>query len=359
MNFLTLAVLIALTYLIQRIVLMHALDGLTYDMKSERRTVEPDEPFHLVSTIENNKRMPVFFLHLNETVPADIRLGENEKGIDFRIMKAYGTEPLASMQQVMYIMPRQKAVRRTEVSIAKRGRYILRGATLTAGDLLGIDSRSFQQPLAREIVVFPRRTDISRVKQAYGGYLGDISVRRFIMPDPIDTIGFREYTGTEPQRDISWRETLRRGRLMVKQYDYTAEMRAALIVDVSGASHEEAEQIFSVTRSIADSLEEKHIQFSFVTNAWILSSSSVFGYVPDGTGPVHLNAVLECLGRACYEVTQDTGKMLRDTLKGRNDGRSYIYISADSSRKKDILQYYEAEAGQKLFKVDCTKEVRL
>ena len=359
MNFLTLAVLVAAAYLIQKYVLLHALDGLTYDMRSERRAVEPDEPFYLVSTIENNKRMPVFFLHLNESVPAAIRLGEHEKGIDFRVMKAYGTEPLASKQQVLYLMPRQRAVRRTEVSISKRGRYILRGATLTAGDLLGLESRSFQHPLAREIVVYPGKTDISHVRQAYGGYLGDISVRRFIMPDPIDTIGFREYTGNEPQRDISWRETLRRGRLMVKQYDYTAEMRAALIVDISDATKEEAEQIFSVTRSIADDLEEKHIMFSFVTNAWILSPSSVFGYVPDGTGPVHLNAVLECLGRASCEIAQDTGKMLRDTLKGRNDGRSYIYISADSTKHRDVLNYYETESGQKLFRVDCVREAVL
>jgi len=358
-SFLTLAVLIIAAMLLQRYTLAHCLDGLKYDIRSDRRLVECGESFHLTSSVENDKALPVFFLHLDETVPSSLQIAEHEKGIRFRRVRTIGTESSSSMEQVVYIMPHQRLKRTVEVSLPERGRYLLKGAQLTAGDLFGLQERTMTRTMAREIVVKPGKMEIAHLEQAFGGYLGEISVRRFIMPDPIDTVGFREYTGREPMRDISWKETLRRNRFMVKQYDFTAESRASLIADITGADKEGAEAVFSAARTICEMLEEKNIQFSFVTNAWILSASSVFGKVQDGTGPVHLNAVYECLGRACLDSTQTTEKMLRDTLKGKNDGRSYIYISADPMKQQDLLRYYEIETGQKIFAFNALRKERV
>ena len=41
------------------------------------------------------------------------------------------------------------------------------------------------------------------------GFLGDVSVRRFIYEDPVLTTGFREYTGREPMKHISWTQSAR------------------------------------------------------------------------------------------------------------------------------------------------------
>ena len=50
----------------------------------------------------------------------------------------------------------------------------------------------------------PRRAASPSFDMLLGGMIGDISVNRFIFEDPMLTIGFSDYTGREPMRDISW-----------------------------------------------------------------------------------------------------------------------------------------------------------
>ncbi len=65
-----------------------------------------------------------------------------------------------------------------------------------------------------------------------GGVIGDISVNRFIFEDPMLTVGFSEYTGREPMRDISWTQSARLGRMMVKNYDHTVDLSVTILLNV-------------------------------------------------------------------------------------------------------------------------------
>ena len=48
--------------------------GLTYDCRPSSRVVEPGQLFELVATLENNKWLPVSFLKVVQSLPADIQL---------------------------------------------------------------------------------------------------------------------------------------------------------------------------------------------------------------------------------------------------------------------------------------------
>ena len=338
MTVLSIILLVTVIWLLQKYTFEHSLDGLSYEMKTDRRIVECGEVFEMISSVENSRRLPVLFLRLSESVPAGLSLEEGS-GKKYDSLRR---DADSQLEHVMYVMPRERAVRHTKVSLPSRGRYLFHGARLSAGDLLGLQEKSVEFFRIREVICVPARVPLSRFEEAFGGYLGEISVRRFIMPDPIDSIGFREYTGHEPQRDISWKETLRRGSLMVRQYDHTAEKKAILICDTEYGSEEDKEYIFSLIRSISESFEEKHISFSFAANAWIVSPSNIFGSVPDGVGPVHLQEVFEILGRAKYDTYLSAPKLLQDALKNKEDGRSIVFASTCPERRKDILQYYEA-----------------
>jgi RNA polymerase sigma factor RpoD-like protein len=60
---------------------------------------------------------------------------------------------------------------------------------------------------------------------------GDLSVRRWIQPDPFLVNGIRAYRTGDPERDIHWAATARVGALQVKTHDFTADPRLMVLIN--------------------------------------------------------------------------------------------------------------------------------
>lgn len=260
-----------------------------------------------------------------------------------------GSTPNATLEQTTFVMPRQRLTRVLTASLPRRGRYVLRDITLQAGDFLGLEEQSASFPAYREIVILPPRTDMASFDPAFGHYLGDISAQRFIFPDPILTAGFREYTGREPKRDISWPRSLRDGRLMVKQYDYTSELTTTVILNIFGGSPEEMERCFSTARCVCERLEDKRVCYSFLTNASILSGAGSWSYIGDGLGKHHLTTILMGLGSASCICTDSPEHLLERAGKKREQGRGFILITpALDGGKMAHVRRLERQTGQRV-----------
>ena len=332
----------------------HVLDGLKYDVEVRPTVVEPREVFELRSTVSNKKWIPVLFLKLVEYVPITMVFDEEEIRGMFTSQSVFQKDN-TTLHQNMYIMGHQKVKRTMHVSMPKRGRYLLRGARMTAGDLLGIHEESEHIDMIREIVVKPDPIDIGSIERSFGGYLGNISVQRFINPDPIETVGFREYTGREPQKDISWKQSLRMNRLMVKQYDYTADERSSVIVNVTGGTEDEIEACFSLARSVCEFLDKKKIVYGFYTNATRVSSNMFMdAYTPDGIGKVHLDSILEQLGRCDYSSWCDPGNLLKLAIANHSDTRSYVLITPHPEEIQGVVRSFESLIGRQIFTINAS-----
>ena len=179
----------------------------------------------------------------------------------------------------------------------------------------------------------PRPAARPDLSETLGGYLGDRSVNRFIMEDPVLTLGFREYTGREPQKSISWPVSARSGRLMVKKYDYTIEQTATVLLNIecdADGRQFDAERIegcYSLARSVCEELEERGIQYSFVTNASAAGAVGLWNRIDDGLGQSHLLAILEGLGRAAYTRTEPFDATLSRAARRASQGRCHIVIT--------------------------------
>ena len=101
-----------------------------------------------------------------------------------------------------------------------------------------------------EVVVIPPRCENSNVLRTLGGFLGDISVRRFILEDPLLTVGFREYTGREPMKSISWTQSARVGRPLVKQYDHTVDATVTVLRCASSRPYFSSDSGFHATAEL-------------------------------------------------------------------------------------------------------------
>ena len=309
---------VAAAFALQRYLLANTLKNVRYSSRPSKDIVEPEEEFELISEIRNEKWLPELYIRVSERLPKDTSLpGEAE----------------AWSRKTFYMKPYQRIVSSVSHTLAKRGRYILHGAMLTGGDFFGTKTKIQIYSQEREIVVIPKRTDNVDLDKMMGGFLGDLSVRRFIMPDPVLTIGVREYTGTEPQKDISWAHSARAGQLLVKRYDHTLELAAAVMLNLRGNSHvspEAFEECLSLCRVVCEQLERKGIKYSFFTNAVAVGSVRLSGGLVDGLGQGHLLAVLEWLGRATsYAVHESFEKILQKALRKAEQGRFHIIITPE------------------------------
>ena len=310
--------------LVQEYTLRHVLDNVTYDTHPSKSTVDPGERFTVITDIANAKSMPVSYLKVQESLPLEMTPAP---GVSFR----RDTEQ-NRLTSTTFLKPRQKLRRTFDASIDSRGRYFLRGAVMSGGDFLGLRLTTDYYPVNREIVVLPRRLEGVRIGATLGDFLGDMSVNRFIMEDPVLTLGFREYTGREPQRAISWTQSARMGQTMVKNYDHTLDLSATVILNVEHPSDlenasQKIEDCYSAARSVCEILEERRIKYGMVTNATSAGAIGLWSQVADGLGKTHLMTILEGLGRATYSSTAPFSSIVERAVRRDEAGRYYIVIT--------------------------------
>lgn len=318
--------LVIIALIVESWSMTHSLDGVEYDVSIDRQLVEIDQPFQVITELRNRSRRFIPFLRMVEDLPG---------GMKTNLRTTSGSsieEERLNMKSTVYLRPRQRLTRSFYATMPARGRYTHKGATLFGGDFLGLKETTVNEFRLCEIVVLPKPWGDIRLEETLGGFLGDISVNRFIMEDPVLTLGFREYTGREPQKMIAWPQSLRAGKMMVKNPDYTIDLSVSVVLNVYDAdnltiNHARMEKAFSITRSVVEALEEKAIAYSFYTNASAAGATMPFKHISEGLGSAHLNAVLEGLGRSTYIASESFTQMADTLVKSADNGRSYIVIT--------------------------------
>lgn len=305
--------------------LRRGLDGVEYDASPSKALAEPDEALELVTVVTNHRRRFLPFIRLNEDVPDALVVDGELCALDVKGRRA-------ALRSTIYMMPRQRLTRRTPFSIRERGRYLFLGATLEGGDFMGLSTASRRTELCRELVILPRPADAGALREVLGGWMGERSVNRFIMEDPVLTLGYRDYTGREPMKQIAWSQTARLGQLTVRCQDHTVERTVTVMLNAhtyafGSYGKRMLERALSLCRDVCQQLEERRIPYAFISNLRAVGAADGFGEVGDGLGQAHLTTVLEGLGRA-DDASRDTLEALFDRALSRADlGRGHIYIT--------------------------------
>ena len=325
--------------------LRRGLDGVEYDASPSKPLAEPDEPLELVTVVTNRRRRFLPFIRLNEDVPDALVVSGDLRVEDVKNQRS-------ALRSTVYMMPRQRLTRRTPFSIRQRGRYLFLGATLEGGDFMGLSTASRRVELERELVILPAPADCGALREVLGGWMGDRSVNRFIMEDPVLTLGFRDYTGREPMKQISWTQTARLDRLTVRCQDHTVERTVTVMLNTHTFAfgtygHQMLEAAFSLCRGVCEALEDQRIPYALITNARCLGAADGFGEVGDGLGAAHLAAVLEGLGRADYDSRDTLEDLFDRALSRANLGRGHIFITpVRNDLRPDLLEKLRAATGE-------------
>ena len=291
---------------------------------------EPGEKITISYQITNNGSLPVFYLGLSFSFDGDIAICEDPKWIEKHVTRSFTG---LSVDRSLFLMPHSCTRGRFHISLSKRGIYRLGRCYLEAGDILGLRSSVTTVEGSRTVVCTAPLAEEDPEVEVLGGFLGDISVRRFIMEDPSLLVGYKEYTGTEPMKKISWTQSAKTGKLMVRQNDFTLDTDVAVAVNLerTHASTAELERCLELTRTACEKLEQMSIPYAFLSNGDLRDISQ-------GYGRTHLSAILRNIGLsapACYSSFET---LIDRCIAGNRSNRSYILITPhlDDEGKKSL-----------------------
>lgn len=314
------------------------------DHRPEGRAHEAGEKFDIIIKLRNRSRKFLPFVRYSLTLPEGFEPGQTS-GVSAGALGGYTVSGTA------WLRPRQELMRRISVSAEKRGRYRIGEMTIGCGDFLGLKENVSSSNPVREVVIYPKPSPRQSIDEVLGGFLGDISARRFIFEDPVLAVGYREYTGREAMKTISWTQSAKAGTLMVRNFDHTMEPSVSVLLNVASdlpSQPELAERCYSVARTVCAALEEKGVKYDFFMNAVVYGAQSPACYISEGLGRGHFYGILEQLGKAGYSWLFPAEGLL-ERAERHGAGRGIVFITPGrEERTESAALHAGARGGQML-----------
>lgn len=304
--------LIGITCLINGLTLRYGFRNLIYDIEIMKKTAEIEEEVEIISTIENRKLLSLSFISIYERYPRGLSIEERIYNV--------------------FILPYERIKRTYTIYGKERGIYFIKNLTLSLGDFIGFKMKHKEINLNKSLIILPRKLELKDSIIPLGSLNGDISVRRWIVDDPLMTNGIREYTGNEPERHIHWPSSLKYGNLMVKNFDFTTDNSVIIILNLEsvkpywdGVKKNEVEKAISLTRSVMEELEDSKIPYGFATNSYSIKEKGSQFYHPGRCN--QLKYFLEILGSINYGIATSFEEHLEKILRQRVSSSTFIVIT--------------------------------
>ncbi|MBR6406042.1 MAG: DUF58 domain-containing protein [Lachnospiraceae bacterium] len=313
----------------------YAMKRLQLEFRTDLALSEPGETVTLSFTIRNTSRFPQLYISASVYFEDGLRICESE---DF--MAKYVEKNAANIFKRRYfLLPHQAVTEKIRFCAKKRGVFHVGRCYLECGDLLGLKSVVKSFPVGNQLVCTAKYLEDLPAFDPLGGTDGDFSVQRFINEDPTLVYGYRDYTGREPMRQISWKATARTGRLIVREQDHTLEKNATVLCDLRTGTPDDLERTLELVRTVCEVLEEGHVPYVLITN-------SDLGSVPEGLGRQHVHLIQQKIGISRPIAYFSFETMLPQLLSGPAHSRNFILIApAPTDQINAYLPLLERDAA--------------
>ena len=278
--------------------------------------VEPGEEVNLRYTVTNPSRFPQLCVGLTLRLDPVFTVCEEEAW-----MRRHATVDFSGtrVDRNFFLAPGRKLSGKLRFSVKERGLFDFGKYYLESGDFLGLKPMLRTGNVDLRIICTAPSCPLAEVR-ALGGELGEVSVRRFIQDDPSLVLGYREYSGREPMKQISWNQTAKAGKLIVRQNDYTTDRVAAVLVNMDPSRPKLMERCLSLTRTVCQQLEEAHVPYGLQSNGDLFSLSQ-------GLGKSHLFFIQRRIGLS--RLTGYTGfpALIESCLRRKNGSCTYVIVT--------------------------------
>lgn len=319
----------AVLFVQSRVFRRYGLSRLTYTRRFEKKAVFKGESLELVEQLTNAKWLPLPWLRVESQLSAFLQFQRQD---NFEVSSG---ELYQNHKSFFTLMPYSRITRRHRIKCLKRGLYRLESVTLTSGDLAGVSYRFRQIFLKDELVVYPSVADVPVSRLPSHSWQGDTVVRCWIVHDPFVMSGTRDYQPGDTLKQVNWKATARAGRLQSHQYDFTADRKLMVYLNVD--DHE------AMWRDVADTdLIERGIEWAAGAVHAVISEGLEAGFAANmpltGTresvrieprgGSGQLYELLEAMARLELTRTELFADLLRREADEGREGRDVLVISA-------------------------------
>ena len=277
----------------------------------------------LEERLENRNFLPLPFLHAKF---------ESGSGLNFHETENISTSDMNYKNDIFSVLFYQRVTRRLDFEAAKRGYYRISSADLVAEDLFYSVHMVRSFPQETEFYVYPKLVDTSVFDQPLRKLIGEMAVHSFLMPDPFEFRGIREYTISDPMNTINWKASARTGTMMVNQYNSTTTRRIVIFLNLEdetvihhGPLHEESMRIAA---SLADRLLAEGYPVTIITNGRDVETQEALGRI-EAQGRTQAEEIFRLLSRISFkkQPADFSSLVLEETQRPDFEQAGYILIS--------------------------------
>ncbi|NLO40410.1 MAG: DUF58 domain-containing protein [Ruminiclostridium sp.] len=282
---------------------------------------------HMIEKISNRKLLPVPWLKVESRIDGGLQFGLQE---DLNILQ--GEFHIS----VFSLLPYTRITRTHNVTCRKRGYFHLKSAALTARSITGGASAMHDQTTDARLYVFPQLLTLPEMNLPSHSWQGDRVVRRWILEDPFIRSGLREYTPSDPMKNINWKASARFGSLQVNQYDPTARHRLMILLNVDTkatqwsvtSEPERVEYGISLIATVLEYAFKNMIEAGFGTNGFLKDMQKEPVRIEPTTGKQHQITILENLARLTILRCLSFNTMLDRELERNPNNTDYLLVTA-------------------------------
>lgn len=167
--------------------------------------------------VRNRSRLPVLWLRLHDTVPANLA------GTAFR--------------QVISLRPRERLRLGYTLVGRRRGYYSLGPLVSRGGDLLGSTSYEYQYASDDALIVYPRIVSLRELGFPSQSPFGVLPSRERLFEDPSRIRGVRDYQAGDSLRRMDWKTSARVGSLQVRCLEPTIALETAIFLNLDAEDY--------------------------------------------------------------------------------------------------------------------------
>ncbi len=316
--------------------------NLQFLQSADKTAMFENQSFVLTETILNKKPLPLPWLRIERGIPASFTLPseKNTHSSDRSFVGIYTPGQ------------HEKIERKYEFTCHKRGCFDLSNVYIATGDVLGFQTVRIKKSVPLKIHVWPNAAYVSELPKEIQKWQGEVSIRRWIDPDPLLYNGIRDYRSGDSMRSIHWKATAAAGKLLVKTYEYTASPKMLIVFDIT-PSKESWGQLSQKDEFVM----EKHIktisyliqwahrqrfEIGFFSNGGLLNTPNFLIGLPAKNNHEHFNDLLNTLAELTLFQKESLLSTMKRLLEIRPNNTDILILSCNVDfRTKDVISSLE------------------
>ena len=199
---------------------------------SRKKILEIGNTFDERLEIKNNSKLPKFWIEI-------IDRSELLEKINSRIITGLGAKKVGIFQST--------------VVLNKRGFFPLGPTELISGDPFGLFTTSTIFQTRNHLLVYPKLSKLHRFPLLPADMAGSASLMLQTTHPTPQAAGIREYSPGDPLSRVHWPTTIRRDKLMVKEFDEDSQSSVWLLLDAQKGKY------FRVMQDISPAYDRNYV----------------------------------------------------------------------------------------------------